>query len=104
MSHILKNPLMLPVVCLALLSSVALGETREFQYSGTLTQLSRQGESAPVKQFDLYALLRSADSGQECFHLVTERGGGGCIVAAVNYIKWVKINQKSLNLSQLKSK
>lgn len=77
MSHILKKKLMLPVACLALLSSVALGETREFQYSGTLTQLSRQGESAPVKQFDLYALLRSADSGQECFHLVTERGGGG---------------------------
>lgn len=77
MSHILKNQLMLPVACLVLLSSVALAETREFQYSGTLTQVSRQGESAPVKQFDLYTLLRFADSGQECFHLVTERGGGG---------------------------
>ena len=58
-------------------SPVVSGETQELQYSGTLTQVSRQGESpAPVKQFELYTLLRPVKSGQECFHLVTERGGG----------------------------
>ena len=62
----------------AVISSNAQAETRELQYSGTLTQVSRRGDSpAPVKQFDLYAILRSVDSGQECFHVITERGGGG---------------------------
>jgi hypothetical protein len=78
LSHILTKQLVLPVVMLAMLSSVVSGETQEFQYSGTLTQVSRQGESpAPAKQFELYALLRPGKSGQECFHLITERGGGG---------------------------
>lgn len=77
MYHILKKQLLLSLALLPVLSAVTLGDTREFLYSGTLTQISRQGESAPAKQFDLYALLRSVDTGQECFHLVTERGGGG---------------------------
>jgi len=30
-----------------------------------------------VKQFELYTILSPSKSGQECFHLVTERGSGG---------------------------
>lgn len=51
--------------------------TVEIQYSGNLREVSRNGDSpAPVKQFDVYALLRPAETGHECFHVVTERGGG----------------------------
>lgn len=78
MPHILTRHLLLPVLLLAVISSIASAQTREIQYGGTLTQVSRRGDTpAPVKQFDLYTLLRPAKSGQECFHLITERGGGG---------------------------
>ena len=49
----------------------------ELQYRGTLTQLSRGGDSNEVKQFDLYVLARPAGDGHRCFYSVTERGGGG---------------------------
>lgn len=69
---------LLSVVLLAILVPRVSAETRELQYSGTLTQKIRRGEDpAPVKQFELYTLLTSANGGQECFHLVSERGGGG---------------------------
>lgn len=50
---------------------------RELQYSGTLSQLSRQGAATPVKQFDLYVLLRGEGDARRCFLMVTERGGEG---------------------------
>ena len=69
---------LLSVILFAAVVSNVSAETREFQYSGTLTQKMRSGETpAPVKQFELYTLLTSANGGQECFHLVSERGGGG---------------------------
>ena len=49
----------------------------ELQYRGTLSQLSRQGATTEVKQFDLYILVRPAGDGHRCFYAVTERGGGG---------------------------
>lgn len=48
----------------------------ELQYSGSLTQLSRRGESMSVKQFDVYVLVRPAENGQRCFYQISERGGG----------------------------
>jgi hypothetical protein len=76
--RILTRQSLLPVILLTVFGADASGETREIQYSGTLTQRSRKGEApAPVKQFDLYTLLSTADAGHQCFHLVTERGGGG---------------------------
>ncbi len=68
---------LLPVILLGVLTQSVSAQTRELQYSGTLTQKIRNGEaSAPVKQFELYTLLTPARGGQECFHLVSERGGG----------------------------
>ena len=69
---------MLPVILFAVLVPTVSAQTRELQYSGTLTQKTRDGDApAPVKQFELYTLLTPASGGQECFHLVSERGGGG---------------------------
>jgi len=69
---------LLSAILFAMLASSVSAETRELQYSGTLTQKIRRGEApAPVKQFELYTLLTSANGRQECFHLVSERGGGG---------------------------
>lgn len=76
--HILTRHLLLAVLLLASIPSISLAQTREIQYSGSLTQLSRNGDSpAPVKQFELYSILRPVSSGHECFHVITERGGGG---------------------------
>jgi hypothetical protein len=69
---------LLPVILFAILVPSVSGETREYQYSGTLTQKVRRGETPPpAKEFELYTLLTSSDAGQECFHFVSERGGGG---------------------------
>ena len=69
---------LLSAILFAILVPRVSAETRELQYSGTLTQKIRRGEApAPVKQFELYTLLTSGNAGQECFHLVSERGGGG---------------------------
>lgn len=68
---------LLPVILIAFLVPSVSAQTRELQYSGTLTQKLRSGETpAPVKQFELYTLLTPTGGGQECFHLVSERGGG----------------------------
>lgn len=58
-------------------SIFAADTARELRYSGTISQLSRQGASAPVKQFDLYVLDRSGGTTHRLFHLVNERGGDG---------------------------
>lgn len=78
MPRILTKQIVLPALLLVVVSSVVSAQVRELQYSGTLTQNSRNGDSpAPVKQFELYTVLRPANAGHACFHLITERGGGG---------------------------
>ncbi len=64
---------------IAVLSAVSspLRAATELQYSGTLTQLKRGGPSTPVKQFDVYVLVRPDGQSQQCFYQVSERGGGG---------------------------
>ncbi len=48
----------------------------ELQYTGTLTQVSRQGGSTVAKQFDAYAVVRPAEGGRSCFYILNEQGGG----------------------------
>lgn len=70
--------LLTPLIAAALiLSATLLPAATELQYSGSLTQLNRRGQSMAVKQFDVYVLVRPTDSGQQCFYHVSERGGGG---------------------------
>jgi hypothetical protein len=66
----------LAITALMLLTTSADAAT-ELNYSGTLTQIVRGGNTTPVKQFDLYVLQRATDSGSRIFHLINERGGGG---------------------------
>ena len=49
----------------------------ELQYTGTLTQVSRDGGSAVAKQFDAYIVLQPAEGGRVCFSVISEQGGGG---------------------------
>lgn len=48
----------------------------ELQYTGSLTQISRQGGSSVAKQFDAYAVVRPAEGGRSCFYIINEQGGG----------------------------
>lgn len=67
------------VLSAALLTAVLdEGPATELRYSGTLTQLGRDGSDAPVKRFTIYCLVVNRDAGRrDLTFLVDENGGGG---------------------------
>lgn len=76
------NTLSICGLWLALLSAAPEGSLSghpgfELQYTGTLSQVSRQGGTTVAKQFDAYVVLQGTEGGRAAFFVVNEQGGGG---------------------------
>lgn len=61
-----------------LAAPVDLQSAAELRYSGTLTQIGRNADDAPVKRCEIYCLVNPSDAGaRNVSFLIDERGGDG---------------------------